>query len=377
MFTFRCLAKYTFLACKVILRCVVILSQHVYIVAYIGYAFLLLPLRWLHPKLYWTVEGILFKWLIAIVASWGWCAGYTVTETGEDISGILDDEAVVMVNHQSTGDILTLMTCLLDKGSVMPNIMWLMDKLFLIAPSFGPVSFFHGDFFIQQGKQYRDSQIKLLRDHLLNTYCSRYRKWIVLFPEGGFLRKRRTANQRYARLNNLPMLEHITLPRIGAVKTILSTLRDPTTVKGAQNGPTCTRVSRKTLKWVVDITIGFPGYPDVRPMNLQTWVGGWREPTSTTVHYRYYPIKDVPTDPDDLTKWMYQRFVEKEHMLSHFYSTGKFPTHSQDSRITDEPRKVELCIWKILAINASYIVLLWTLTVLYSGILSPLLGWFQ
>lgn len=39
-------------------------------------------------------------------------------EWGEDIKAISKDEAVMLVNHQATGDVCTLMMCLQDKGLV-------------------------------------------------------------------------------------------------------------------------------------------------------------------------------------------------------------------------------------------------------------------
>lgn len=44
---------------------------------------------------------------------------------------------------------------------------------------------------------------------------------MVLFPEGGFLRKRLEVSQRYATKNNLPILKNVTLPRVGALKAIM------------------------------------------------------------------------------------------------------------------------------------------------------------
>lgn len=40
--------------------------------------------------------------------------------------------------------------------------------------------------------------------------------------------------------------------------------------------------------------------------------------------FRMYPIKEVPMEAEALTDWLYQRFVEKEELLAHFYNTGKF-----------------------------------------------------
>ena len=75
-----------------------------------------------------------------------------------------------------------------------------------------------------QGKTHRDKQLIYLKDHLDRYYQSRDRKWIVLFPEGGFLRKRRETSQAFAKKNSLPHLTHVTLPRLGATQVILRTL---------------------------------------------------------------------------------------------------------------------------------------------------------
>lgn len=70
------------------------------------------------------------------------------------------------------------------------------------------------------------------------------RNWMVLFPEGGFLRKRREISKRYAEKHNLPDLNNVSLPRVGALKAIFSVLpprsmsgnNNSTTVKPSENG---------------------------------------------------------------------------------------------------------------------------------------------
>ncbi|KAM6218215.1 acyl-CoA:lysophosphatidylglycerol acyltransferase 1 [Rhynchocyon petersi] len=291
--------------------------------SYVLYVIVLQPLRVLDSKLFWYIEGIMYKWLLGIVASWGWYAGYTVMEWGDDIKAISNDEAVMLVNHQATGDVCTLMMCLQDKGLVIVQMMWLMDHIFKYT-NFGIVSLIHGDFFIRQGKSHRDQQLLLLKRHLENNYRSRDRKWIVLFPEGGFLRKRRETSQAFAKKNNLPFLTHVTLPRIGATKIILSTLAARQENGIPAGGDTKEQGSKSQgLQWVIDTTIA---YPKAEPLDIQTWILGYRKPTVTHVHYRIFPIKDVPLETDDaLVDWLYQRFIEKEELLSHFYKTGAFP----------------------------------------------------
>ena len=41
--------------------------------------------------------------------------------------------------------------------------------------------------------------------------------------------------------------------------------------------------------------------------------------------YRLYPVHELPTDEEELKQWMYQRYIEKELLLDHFYATGEFP----------------------------------------------------
>lgn len=44
-----------------------------------------------------------------------------VVEWGDDVNAVSEDEAMVLVNHQATGDVCTLMMCLQDKGTVGYN----------------------------------------------------------------------------------------------------------------------------------------------------------------------------------------------------------------------------------------------------------------
>lgn len=53
------------------------------------------------------------------------------------------------------------------------------------------------------------------------------------------------------------------------------------------------------------------------------------------VHYacffdRIFPVKDVPAEPEALTHWLYQRFIEKEDLLTHFYETGRMASSKEN-----------------------------------------------
>lgn len=71
-------------------------------------------------------------WIIAVV------------EMGDDIQKIVNDKALVLINHQSTSDVPLIMAALDGRSR---NIMWIMDRMFM-KTNFGVVSWFHNDFFI-------------------------------------------------------------------------------------------------------------------------------------------------------------------------------------------------------------------------------------
>lgn len=63
---------------KAVLRFVFMFFNNcVAIPSYCLYLLLLQPLRIWDSSAFWHLEGIMFKWLLAMVSSWGWIAGYT------------------------------------------------------------------------------------------------------------------------------------------------------------------------------------------------------------------------------------------------------------------------------------------------------------
>lgn len=68
-------------------------------------------------------------------------------ETGDSIENILDEETLVLVNHQSTSDVPLLMHAFCHRIPLLNKLNWVMDAVFQYT-NFGIVSTFHGDFFI-------------------------------------------------------------------------------------------------------------------------------------------------------------------------------------------------------------------------------------
>ncbi|XP_060531420.1 acyl-CoA:lysophosphatidylglycerol acyltransferase 1-like isoform X2 [Cylas formicarius] len=298
-----------------------ILANNLYCIpTYVIWMFLLHPLRKVNSELYWKIEGYFFHWLLAMVALWSHSAGCDVVEVGDDISECIEERTLILANHQSTGDVPLLFACFNAKKHVLPNIMWIMDSLFKYT-NFGVVSVLHQDFFIMSGKTNRDKSLQSLANHLLEKYTPLHRKWLMLFPEGGFLRKRKAVSHRYAEKNNLPKFENVSLPRVGAMKIIMNTIGPKSSINN--NAKTANSdVKKDCIEWVLDITIA---YPNGEPVDFSHIAFGHRGPCQTVLFYRLYRASEIPEETDEMTNWLFKRWEEKETMLQAFYDTGSFP----------------------------------------------------
>ncbi|XP_074032259.1 acyl-CoA:lysophosphatidylglycerol acyltransferase 1 [Leptinotarsa decemlineata] len=306
---------------KGLFRLCFILMNHLYCIpTYVMWMILLLPLKKLFPDVYWRIESYMFHWLLAMVSLWSHSAGYEIVEAGNDITECLEKKTLIIANHQSTADVPLLFAGLNPKKNVLPNIMWIMDSLFKYT-NFGVVSVLHKDFFIMSGKDKRDVSLQQLAQHLLDAYIPLKRNWLVLFPEGGFLRKRKAISHKYAEKMNLPKFENVTLPRVGAMQVIMNALGPKSTFNNNSNCIKKNSMDHPHIEWILDITIA---YPKGWPIDLTHIVFGNREPCKTVFFYRLYPSKAVPEDPESLTKWLTERWQEKEKMLDYFYKTGEF-----------------------------------------------------
>ncbi|XP_014216519.1 acyl-CoA:lysophosphatidylglycerol acyltransferase 1 [Copidosoma floridanum] len=342
---------------KCILRIIFVLLNNTYCIpTYLVWMIVLFPMKIYQPSWYWRIEGMFFHWLLAMVSMWTWSAGYDVVELGDDISKIIHERTLVIANHQSTGDVPILMTTFNAKPTVLPNLMWIMDSIFKFT-NFGLVSLLHHDFFILSGRKKREESLRKLDRHLKDSYIPLERKWLVLFPEGGFLCKRRETSQKYAKKNNLPILENVTLPRVGALQTIFNTIGPTQNNNSSEeqlNSRPSTAVMRPEIRYILDITIA---YPQGKPIDLPTIITGVRPPCQTILFYRIFPTSMIPKEPEQLSRWLFDRWAEKEVFLENFYKYGSFnginPSNYENYKIQQDP--LRFLILHLFFITSSYL----------------------
>ena len=92
---------------------------------------------------------------------------------------------------------------------------------------------------------------------------------------------------RFAKKNDLAMLEYCTLPRTGALEVILDILGP---VNKLNNGFANSLQDDSKISKICDVTIA---YPEGKPLDLFQIGFGSRPPCVTHVHYRVFDVKDV------------------------------------------------------------------------------------
>lgn len=96
-------------------------------------------------------------------------------------------------------------------------------------------------------------------------------------------------------------------------------------------------------------------YPKGEPIDLATIVFGHRPPCKTILFYRLYQCKDLPRDNENLTKWLFDRWVEKEQMLETYYKTDQFPNDRNSSSQLVEQDYLRFVILHLFFIISTYV----------------------
>lgn len=285
---------------------------------------LIYPIRFVFPQLYVTIESLLYsKCGEAFISPFCLFPKMKMYAEGlEDIDPVTRSRAVVITNHQDSGDVPAMMN-IVAYFEIARTTTWIIDRMFRWTP-FGIVSQWHKDFFSQEGKGSREKVIKKIQTHFSTTYFERGHKWLVFFPEGGYVKNRGESARRFAKANGLPELYNCSTPRATAFVEIVRAFR-------GEINPVS-----EPVEYVVDCTIGYKGPADLLVSDV---LRGSYSDKEVHYHFKTYRLADLPTDPDELTTWLYERYAEKEVMLGHFKEHGTFtgkahtPMHMPTGRI--------------------------------------------
>jgi len=234
---------------------------------------------------------------------WGWCtsAAELVHGVSIDISGDpvpARESAIVVVNHQQMADIPFLLFLARDKDR-LGDMKWIVKDIIKYVPGVGWGMYFLDCFFVKRDWT-RD------RKKIEATF-SRIKKdnvplWLVTFVEGTRISPQKIERSRdFAAEKGLQPLDHLLIPRTKGFAASVVGLRDH-------------------VDAIYDVTIG---YSDGVP-SLWQYIKGLAP--GAHLHVRRFGVEEMPSGEDEIANWLHERFCEKDRLLDHFYTHGRFPS---------------------------------------------------
>ncbi|EME42739.1 hypothetical protein DOTSEDRAFT_46184 [Dothistroma septosporum NZE10] len=281
------------------------------------------PLKLIDPKFYnaymaWTKES--FAVLMTTITQW-W-APTVVRVSGDDsMKGqlfVMDDgtlkcnfphRLVLMGNHQLYTDWLYLWwTAYTNK--MHGRIYIILKESLKNLPIIGWGCQFYNFIFLSRKWEQDRYSFKKHLDHLKNPLDP---MWLLIFPEGTNLSATtREKSARWAEKTGIPDMRHQLLPRSTGLQFCLKELR-PTT------------------NWLYDCTIAYEGVPagmygqDIFTLKSSFLEG--RPPKSVNMYWRRFKISEIPYEDDEqFSRWLLNRWREKDYILEYYYKFGNFPT---------------------------------------------------
>ncbi|PIE05928.1 MAG: hypothetical protein CSA75_02185 [Sorangium cellulosum] len=240
---------------------------------------------------------------------WGWCVTWgqilydiNIIVSGDDVP--MRENAIVVANHQDMADIPFLMNLAIKKDR-LGDMKWFVKKNIKYVPGVGWGMVFLDCLFVERQWMSDHASIEATFKRLIDDDVP---VWLITFIEGTRVNQEKLANsQAYALSHGLKPLRHVLTPRTKGFVASVQGLRTH-------------------IDAVYDITIGYEnGVP-----NLWQYIQGLAK--RAHLHVRRYPINALPQSDEKVSRWIHERFVEKDELLEHFYRHGSFPSASGTSQ---------------------------------------------
>jgi hypothetical protein len=200
--------------------------------------------------------------------------GIRIEVTGDEIPE--KENAVLICNHQQTTDIVFLLYLALQKGR-QGDMLWFVKDSLKYVPGIGWGMWFFDSLFVKRQWTLDQGPIKGTR----------------LTPD-----KLKRVQNSATRRGKVP-LKHLMTPHSRGFNATLSGLGD-------------------YLDAVYDVTIGY----EVGVPTLWQYIGGLAPVAH--FHIRRFPMKSLPEESGERTKWLQAQFEIKDQLLDEFFKEQKF-----------------------------------------------------
>jgi len=260
------------------------------------YAFVF-PLKVLSPRSFSSLTDFLYKFNVAGLGSIG---HLSAPNTFLRLHGKIHDSGVArcvaISNHQSTADIC-MVGLLLHVFNFSSSMVWVMDRLLMYLPT-GWTSLIHVDVFSVQSTQ---GGAPAIAEAAIKTGAatawSLGRRCVMLFPEGGFFRKRHARSVEWLKKQDAGAVHpsFTALPRSGGFCNILG-------------------VVDQDFDGVLDICIRYERGGALAPEIPALFMG---TDEAIFLDAQWIPKRSIPpaSDAAAVHQWLTQQFARKDVLM--------------------------------------------------------------
>jgi 1-acyl-sn-glycerol-3-phosphate acyltransferase len=235
---------------------------------------------------------------------------FIFTGNGFDHSAPQTANCVLLGNHAPGMDFVTGITLSsLPFGPGCGRMMTMMKKSLECYPVIGWTHSLQGSLFLKRDWA-KDEKHLTARLNELETNVYPWPYWMGVYPEGTRITpKKRIESQAFAKLRNLPILEHLLLPR---TKGFLYLLKHVST----------------SLTHIYDATCAYLGSP---LLPHHPFIYGRFICTGVHVHMTVTNVKDLTKSDDPVIRekeretWLLQQWKRKDELLEDFNKSQHFP----------------------------------------------------
>lgn len=202
------------------------------------------------------------------------------------------ENAIVFGNHQQMPDVFHIWNAAI-RSQMIDHGKWFAKASLKWVPGFGWGLWCIDGIFLDRDWEADKQRVM----HYLGKFKrEQIPMWLVFYPEGTRLTpKKLAASQKFAESRGLPVLHHVLTPRTKGFITSVEGLRDH-----------CTAIYVVTTYYHSGVS------------NLWHWMRGLGG--DSTVHYKRFPMSEVPKTEKDLAAWMSLRFQEMDALLASLHA---------------------------------------------------------
>lgn len=251
-------------------------------------------------------SSVLRVWFSIFMGHFEHFGRLTIVLTGDAFYA--NETALVVCNHRSWADTVVLYS-LARQVRMHGDVKFLAKRSLLAFPVYGFAGWILDVvIFIKRQSSSAGRRMGNLFSNLTDPRRGRAPYWLINYLEGTrFTEEKRRVAQEFAKKRDLKVLDHLLQPR---TKGFISTVHALRGHAGA----------------VYDITIGYQESEkrEMHPSFTEMYFVPSRTDRVIHVHQRRIPLSEVPDDNEQLKKWIYKLYEQKDQLLAGFRQNGKF-----------------------------------------------------